>query len=89
MKKYISIICAVLVTLIAGSALAFDWNVPWDKQKRTEMEKDKKEGYSEEQRDYKAKRKRTQTEKEGEGYYNGSYHHKSGKYKKGEWQFVK
>ena len=84
------ILIAVMVIIgmsMSSAALAFDWNVPWKKDKQTEIEKDSG-GYTESQRDYKARKQRTQEKKEGAGYYNGEYHNKSAKYKKGEWQFV-
>lgn len=73
---------------MSSAALAFDWNVPWKKDKQTKIEKDKSGGYSETQRDYKARKKRTQKDKEGAGYYGGEYHNTSQDYTKGEWQFV-
>lgn len=84
------ILIAVMVIIgmsMSSAALAFDWNVPWKKDKQTEIEKDSG-GYSETQRDYKARRRRTEESKEGAGYYDGKFHNKSKKYKKGEWQFV-
>ncbi len=79
-------LCALAIPLTAH---AFDWNVPWDKDKQTRMERDRSGGYSEQQRDYKAKRRRTQKEKEGEAYYQGSYHMKGEDYKASEWQIIK
>lgn len=86
----------LIIIMVAASFLATSvpvtahagWNVPWDKSKRSTMEKSANKGYSEQQRDYKAKRKRTRKHKEKPGYYNGKYHYKSREYRKGEWQFI-
>jgi len=72
-----------------STAAAFDWNVPWKKDKRTKIEKDSSGGYTQTQRDYKARNRRQQERKEGAGYYDGEYHNKGEHYKQGEWQFVK
>ena len=72
-----------------STAAAFDWNVPWKKDKQTKIEKDRSGGYSETQRDYKSRATRTQERKEGAGYYDGEYHNKSQHYKQGEYQLVK
>lgn len=88
MKTLITILVVACFLGATSTAAAFDWNVPWKKDKQTRIETDQSGGYSETQRDYKARGRRTQEEKEGAGYYNGEYHNKSRKYKKGEWQFV-
>jgi hypothetical protein len=88
MKILITLLVVACFLGTTSTAAAFDWNVPWKKDKQTEIEKDKSGGYSETQRDYKARKRQTQKEKEGAGYYGGEYHHKGQKYKKGEWQFV-
>jgi len=88
MKILITLLVVACFLGTTSTAAAFDWNVPWKKDKQAEVEKDKSGGYTEEQRDYKARKRRTQKEKEGSGYYGGEYHNKGQKYKKGEWQFV-
>jgi hypothetical protein len=89
MKTLIAILVVACFLGATSTAAAFDWNVPWKKDKQTDIEKDSTGGYAETQRDYKARGRRTQEEKEGVGYYNGEYHNKSQHYKQGKWQLVK
>jgi hypothetical protein len=58
-------------------------------KKYTKIEKDKTGGYSEHQKDYKARmRNRDRGERKG-GYYESGYHNKSPEFKQGEYQFVR
>ncbi len=88
MKTLISLMVAVVFTATSVPAFAFDWNVPWEKDDRTKIEKDKEGGYTQEQSDYKSRRNRTNQEKTDAAYYNGEYHSKGKNFKQGEWQFV-
>lgn len=90
MKTLISIVSLWVGMFIAvpATANAFDWNVPWEKDDQATIERDKKGGYSETQRDYKSRKRRSEKSKQGAGYENGTYKSKSGKYKKHEWQFI-
>lgn len=89
MKTLITLLAVACFLGVTSTAAAFDWNVPWKKDKQTKIEKDGSGGYSETQRDYKARGRRTLQRKEGAGYYDGEYHNKGQHYKKSEWQFVK
>lgn len=88
MKTLITLLVVACFLGTTSTAAAFDWNVPWKKDKQTDIEKDRSGGYAETQRDYKARKRRSQESKEGAGYYDGEYHIKGENYKKGEWQFV-
>lgn len=89
MKTLIIMLVVACFLGTTSTAAAFDWNVPWKKDKRTKVEKDSSGGYATTQRDYKARGRRTQERKKGAGYYDGEYHNKGENYKQGEWQLVK
>jgi len=89
MKIKTIIIAFFTLTVFSLSLTAHaGWNLPWEKDNRSTIEKDKKSGYTETQRDYKARKRRAEKSKQGEGYENGTYKMKSKKYKKGKWQFI-